>query len=182
MPGTTTTVANRSTTNGSIILFQNIKECNQNTSSRGSNRMTQRDSTTVYVDTTQIETTQFCVRKCDYGKGFVDFMKVHVRGFDTSILQRDENGKRGSRGKIDRSTSCITETSDSSQQFETQFLCTLCTHDKQCRRSIIQSGSVRSSHGSVLCECRTKTRDLVKIDPLELLILVNHRITLSRLY
>lgn len=158
---TATTVADTGYTNLALLFSENSKQSCDNTSSTGTERVAECNSTAVKVDLVLAQAQDLHVGKCDNAESLVDLICVNVILVHASVLQGLWHGKCGCSGELGRVVCGITPAEDLGDGLQVELL-QLGFRDKNDGSTAIrQRRSVGGSDGTILgLECGLKRAGL----------------------
>lgn len=168
--GSTTTIADGSTT--LLALLQQVGEGDEDAGTRGTDGVTETDSTSSNVDLLGVQAQELVVGKGNDREGLVELEKINVLNLQVSLLEGLGEGSSGSNGEINRSNRGIGKGQDAGEGLQAELVGLGAGHEDKGRGTIVQGRGVGGSDSAVcLLEDGLQAGDLVKLDILVLLIL-----------
>src|SRR5229473_8117169 len=135
-----------------------MKQSQNQTSSSGAQRMAQRNSATVDVGSSAIETEFLLDGEVLSRKSFVDCNQIHIREFQAGFFQRLTGGRHRPYAHEFRLDAGVSPTNDAPDWFKVFRLYKLFAGDHERGRAVDDARSISSGHESVLAERRSQFR------------------------
>lgn len=168
--GSATAVADGSTT--LLALLQQVGEGDEDAGARGTDGVTETNSTSSNVDLLGVQAQELVVGKGNDREGLVELEKINVLNLQVSLLEGLGEGSSRGNGEINGGNRGIGKGQDASEGLQAELVGLGAGHEDNGGGTIVQGRGVGGSDGTVnLLEDGLQAGNLVKLDVLVLLIL-----------
>lgn len=165
-----------------LTLLQSVHQGDDNSGTRGTDRVTEGDGTALDVDLGPVQTEHPFSRDAHHGKGLVEFPEGDLVLGHTGILESKGYGEGRGGGEVDGSTSGVGEAENLGKRLQAFLLHNLARSQDDGGSTVVEGGRVGSGNGPVLLDKdRSDGPKLVLQKLLVLLVLLDHDISLSAL-
>ena len=135
-----------------VATLHFIKQRNQDASTAGSDRMTDRDSSSVDVDPIERKPQFFCDAESLDGEGFVEFVEVDLIERPGRASKNLLDSGNGSEHHPSGSNAAGSLCADRGKRRKVQFTRAISRHQNDGSGSIIHTGSVACGDGAIFFE------------------------------